>query len=320
MLLFALDASAAIGEAIAEQLGVQLAPHEERAFEDGEHKARPRVDPLGRDVYVVQSLHGGPAQSGDEKLVRLLMFIATLRDHGARRVTAVVPYLAYARKDRRTKPFDPVSLRVLAQLFESVGLDALMTLEAHNPAAFDNALRLRAIHLEPGELFADAAAPLCAGGGPVAVVSPDVGGVKRVQLWRERLEERWQRPIGQAFIEKRRSAGMVSGSTLVVGDVGGATALLLDDLIATFGTLARAADAVRAAGARRVFAFAAHGLFAGAAADALAASCVERVFVTDTVPPFRLAAGAARARVTVLPSAPLFAAAIRHERQFLAED
>ncbi len=187
MLLFALDATRAFGARVADALGQPLAPHEERTFEDAEHKIRPRVDPNGQDCVVVQSLHGEPGVSGDDKLVRLLMFIAALRDHGARRVVAVVPYLAYARKDRRTQPFDPVSIRVVAQLFEAVRCDALMTLEAHNVAAFDNAFRLRAVTLSPNALFSAAALKLV-GDEPIAVASPDVGGVKRAQLWREALE------------------------------------------------------------------------------------------------------------------------------------
>lgn len=312
MLLFALEATRELGGAIARELGQSLALVEERTFEDGEHKVRPQVDPLGQDVYVVQSLHGGPTASGDEKLMRLLMLVATLRDHGARRVTAVVPYLAYARKDRRTQPFDPVSMRVVAQLLEAVNLDALITLEAHNRAAFDNALRLRAIHLDPGALFAAAVEPLL-GSEPVVVASPDIGGIKRVQLWRELLEARCGRPLGQAFVDKRRAAGVVSGGTLVAGEVRDATVLLLDDLIASFGTLARAAETLHAAGARRVLAFAAHGLFAGNAAVTVQASRIERVFVTDTVPPFRLAGTPALKRVEVLGTAPLFAAEIRRQ-------
>ena len=101
MLLFALDATRAFGAALAAALDVPLAPHEERTFEDGEHKLRPLVDPAGHDCVVVQSLHGERSASGDDKLVRLLMLLAALRDHGARRTIAVVPYLAYARKDRR---------------------------------------------------------------------------------------------------------------------------------------------------------------------------------------------------------------------------
>ena len=312
MLLFALQASRPLGIEVAAALGVPLAPHEERTFEDAEHKIRPLVDPGGTDCVVVQSLHGGPEASGDDKLVRLLMFIAALRDHGARRVIAVVPYLAYARKDRRTQPFDPVSIRVVAQLFEAVGCDALVTLEAHNVAAFDNAFRLRAVSLSPNPLFSAVAAKLV-GDAPLAVVSPDVGGVKRAQLWREALEVALKRPVGQAFIDKRRACGVVSGGDRVTGDVDGATALIVDDLIATFGTIDRATGALLAAGARRVLAFAAHGLFVAPAADVLERTAVERVFVTDTVPPFRLEGRPARARVEVLPSAKLFADAIRHE-------
>jgi ribose-phosphate pyrophosphokinase len=312
MLLFALDATRDFGAAIARELAVTLAPLEERTFEDGEHKIRPLVDPDGADVYVVQSLHGGPAASGDDKLVRLLSFLAALRDHGARRITAVTPYLAYARKDRRTKPFDPVSLRMIAQLFEAVGCDGLITLEAHNVAAFDNAFRRRAVNLDAYPLFSAAAAKLV-GDAPVAVASPDVGGVKRAQLWREALEAAWQRPVGQAFVDKRRSAGVVSGGEVVTGDIRDASVLILDDLIATFGTIERAASALRDAGARRVLAFAAHGLFVLPAADALERTSVERVFVTDSVPLFRLQGRPARERVEVLPCAALFAAEIRRQ-------
>jgi ribose-phosphate pyrophosphokinase len=312
MLLFALAASREFGAAVAAALNEPLAPVEERSFEDGEHKVRPLVDPEGADVYVVQSLHGDAGTSGDGKLLRLLMFIAALRDHGARRITAVVPYLAYARKDRRTKPFDPVSVRVVAQLFEAVHCDGLITLEVHNPAAFDSAFRLRAVNLEPYALYGGAVAPLL-GDAPIAVASPDVGGVKRAQLWREALEATLQRPVGQAFVDKRRSAGVVSGGEIVTGDVRDATVLIVDDLIATFGTIERAALALTRAGARRVLAFAAHGLFVGPAAESVLRAPVERVFVTDSVPLTRLTP-AARDRVEVLSCAPLFAAEIRRQR------
>ena len=312
MRLFALDATRDFGARVAAALGEPLAPHEERTFEDAEHKTRPIVDPVGQDCVVVQSLHGEPGLSGDDKLVRLLMLIAALRDHGARRIVAVVPYLAYARKDRRTQPFDPVSIRVVAQLLEAVRCDALVTLEAHNVAAFDNAFRLRAVTLSPNALFSATASQLVAD-EPIAVASPDVGGVKRAQLWREALEKTLQRPVAQAFVDKRRALGVVSSGEVVTGDVAGATVLIVDDLIATFGTIERAAGALLKAGARRVLAFAAHGLFVSPAADVLERTVVERLFVTDTVPPFRLDGRPARARVEILPCAALFAAAIRHE-------
>jgi len=314
MLLFALEAVHDLGAAIADRLGMPLGAHEALVFEDGERKTRPLVDPGGEDVYVVQSLHGGPVVSGDEKLVQLLQFVAALRDHGARRVTAIVPYLTYARQDRRIRPFDPVALRVMGQLFEAVGTDVLVTLDVHNAAAFDNALRLRAVDLDPGELFA-AAAERLVGPEPLAVASPDVGGIKRAQLWREQLERRWRRPIGQAFVDKRRADGVIGGSAVVTGSVEGATVLLRDDLIATFGTIARATEALLATGARRVLAFASHGLFAGSAAGSLLGSRLEHLVVTDSVPPFRLASSPALDRIEVVSTADLFSAAIRRLRE-----
>lgn len=305
--LFALDATEELGGRIAEALECRLAAHEERRFEDGEHKARPLENVAEADCYVIQSLHGGPDESANDKLVRLLFFIGALKDAGAARVTAVAPYLCYARKDRRTKPFDPVSTRYLAALFEAVGADRLVTLEAHNPAAFENAFRRRAITLSTAPLFLDAAIRLAH--EPLCVLSPDPGGAKRAELFREALEARIGRPVGKAFVDKHRSAGVVSGD-LLAGDVGGATVLVVDDLVSTGATLARAARAARAAGAARAIAMAAHGLFMPGAAETLAEPALERVLVSDAVPAFRLAGSPVLEKVEVLPCAALLATAI----------
>lgn len=311
MLLFSLDSEASFATALATQLGVALAPHENRSFEDGEHKLRPLVDPRGQDVYVVHSLYGEPHSSPHDKLCQLLMFMAALREHGAARVTAVVPYLAYARKDRQTKPFDPVNLRYVAQLFEAVGSAQLIVLEAHNVAAFQNAFRCITLHLEAHQAFNPLVLEL-AGNAPLVVASPDPGGVKRAQLWRESLEIILARPLGFAMVDKRRSAGVVSSDHLVAGDVAGATVLLIDDLIASGDTLRRAAVALRGAGAQQVLAFAAHGLFTGAASQALAEDCIVKVVVTDSVPAFRLPqSSTVRSKLLVASVAPLFARAIQ---------
>ena len=313
MLIHSLDPNCTFAPALAQALDETLAPHEDRAFEDGEHKWRPLTDPRGEDAYVIASLHGGPADSPHDKLVRLLMFVATLRDHGAARVTAVVPYLAYARKDRRTKPFDPLALRYVAQLIEAAGVDQLIALEPHDVGAFQNAFRQPVQALSAHPAFDAVVVELAArAAGGLAVASPDPGGVKRAQLWRESLEARLRRPVGFAMVDKRRSAGVVSSLRLVAGEVTGMTVLLLDDLIASGETMQRAAAALREAGAREVHAFAAHGLFVGQAAQALADPAIERVVVTDSVPPFRLPAdAAARARLQVVSAVPLLAAAIR---------
>jgi len=311
MLLFSLDPDSALAPALAAALDDSISAHEDRAFPDGEHKLRPLVDPRGADAYVVASLHGGPVDSPHDKLCRLMMFVATLREHGAARVTAVVPYLAYARKDRQTKPFDPVAQRYVAQLFEAVGLTQLITLEAHNVAALQNAFRCTTLHLEAHRAF-DPVVHELAGNAALAVASPDPGGVKRAQLWREWLEQQLGRPVGFAMVDKRRSAGVVSSANLVAGGVDGMTVLMLDDLIASGETMLRAARALRGAGAQQVIACAAHGLFIEPAADVLADPAIDRVVITDSVPPFRLPADAmVRRRLRVVSAVPLFARAIR---------
>lgn len=311
MLIFSLDADSDFACNLAAELDEPISPHEDRGFEDEEHKWRPLVDPGGESVYVVASLHGGPEHSPHDKLCRLLMFVATLRDHGAASVTAVVPYLAYARKDRQTQPFDPLALRYVAQLLEAVGTDRVMVLEAHNLAAFQNAFRLPTRHIEAHRAF-DRLATELAGIAPVAVASPDPGGVKRAQLWRESLEQRLKRPVGFAMLDKRRTGGVMKSSQLVAGDVAGAKVLLLDDLIASGETVRSAAQALRHVGAGDVIAFAAHGLFTPPAAQVLADPAITSVIVTDSVPPFRLPPdGPAAARLAVVSAAPLFAQAIR---------
>lgn len=313
MMLFSLEPGSAFAQALAAELGVDFAAHEERRFPDGECKLRPLVDVRGADAWVVLGLHGGPIDSPHDKLWRLLAFVAALRDHGARRVGAVVPYLAYARKDRRTKPHDPVGLRYVAQLFEAVGTDAIVVLEAHNVAAFQNAFRIPATSLDAHRVFGPLARGL-AGGGALAVASPDPGGVKRAQLWRESLEEQLAAPVGFAMVDKRRSAGVMSSLGLVAGDGAGATVLLLDDLIASGETMRQAAVALRGAGAASVVACAAHGLFIEPAAQVLADDAIDRLVVTDSVPPFRMPArAAATAKLQLLSCAPLFAEEIRRQ-------
>ena len=127
---------------------------EEREYEGGEHKTRPLVSVRGRDVFVVQSLSGDAAGSANDRLCRLLFFIAGLKDSGAASVTACVPFLCYGRKDRRTKERDPVTLRYVAQLFEAVGTDHVLALDAHNLAAFESAFRCPVDQLEAAPMLA----------------------------------------------------------------------------------------------------------------------------------------------------------------------
>ncbi len=298
--LFGMQASRAYADTVAAALEVPLAPHEERGFEDGEHKARPLQDVRGHDAFVIHALHGDAEQTAADKLCRLLFFCGALKDAGAERVTAVTPYLCYARKDRRTKPNDPITTRYIAALFEAIGIDRVIAVEVHNVAAFENAFRVPTRHLESAALFATHFATLL-GDADVVAVSPDAGGAKRAEQFRTSLEERIGRAVDSAYMEKFRSAGVVSGGRLV-GEVRGRTAVIVDDLISTGTTLVRAARACRVAGASRIFAAAAHGLFVGGATELLDLPELERIVILDTVPPFRVAGEQAARRLTVLRS------------------
>lgn len=317
LLVFALARSHRFGAQVARALGCELAAHEEREFEDGEHKTRPLVSVRGRDCYVIHGLWGEPQASANDKLCRLLFFCAALKQNGAARVTAVAPYLCYARKDRQTKPRDPVTSRYVAQMFEAAGVDRIVTMDVHNLAAFQNAFRIESVNLTARPLFLPHILARL-GGRPLAVVSPDAGGAKRAEALRELLEERLGAGVPLAFMEKKRSAGVVTGEA-VVGEVEGRIAVVVDDLVSSGTTLLRAAGALRRAGAREVWAAVTHGLFQSP--EVLEAAQLELFLVTDTVPPFRLPERLVQERLTCVAAGAMFAEAIRrlHEGGALTE-
>lgn len=308
--VFAINVSRDFGARVTQSLGIELGAHEEREFEDGEHKIRPLESVRGQDVFVIQSLHADRAQTVNDKLCRLLFFLGALRDAGAGRVTAVVPYLAYARKDRKSQARDPVTTRYVAQLLESVGVDRVMTLDVHNLAAYQNAFRCENVHLEANRTFLEHLVPQLAEDSSVAVVSPDIGGIKRAERFRQMLARALGREPAMGFLDKTRAKGVLTLGRLT-GEIRGSTVVIVDDLISTGSTIVHAAQVCREQGARRVFALASHGLFVGKAGELLASPALDRVIVTDTVPPFRLEGTPAAATLTVLSVAGLFAEAIR---------
>jgi len=307
--IFALNSSRDFGEKVCAGLGIPLSAHEEREFEDGEHKARPLVSVRGRDVFVIQSLYGDPQQSVNDKLCRLLFFLGALRDASAGRITAVTPYLCYARKDRKSKSRDPVTTRYIASLFEVIGVDRIVTLDVHNLAAFQNAWRIGTDHLEARGLFVDYFVPRVER-EEVVVVSPDVGGVKRAEEFRQSLNHALGRQVYGAFMEKYRSAGVVSGEA-VIGDLEGRIAIIIDDLISSGTTLARAAEGCQERGAKKVYAAASHGVFASQASQVLSHPGLEKIVITSTIPPFRLDPDFVRTKLVVLDATELFAEAIK---------
>jgi ribose-phosphate pyrophosphokinase len=308
--LFALNRSCDFGQKVSEKLGIPLSEHEERDFEDGEHKTRPLVSVREKDVFVIQSLYSDLQQSVNDKLCRLLFFIGALKDASARRVTAVIPYLCYARKDRKTKTRDPVTTKYIASLLEAVCADRVITLDVHNLAAFQNAFKIYADHLEAKRLFVEHFATLLAEEKNVVVVSPDIGGVKRAEQFREALSSLIGKEVTSAFMEKQRSGGVVSGKAMV-GEVQDRIVIIIDDLISTGTTIGRAAKACQERGAYKVYAAATHGLFVGQANKVLSEPALEKVIITDTVPPFRLNKEMISKKLQLVNSAALFADAIR---------
>lgn len=302
--LFALAPSEALGRSVAEH-GIAIAPHELRRFEDGEHKIRPLAPVRGRDVYILCSLYGDASESVNDRLCRTLFFTGAVRDAGAARITIVAPYLCYARKDRRTNPRDPVTTRYVARLIEAAGADRIVTVDVHNRAAYENAFRIPTELLEANPLFVERwrATP------DLAVVSPDAGGFHRAEALRDALERVTGMTVELAMLGKHRKGGVVR-SEAFVGNVEGRTALIVDDLIVTGTTLIRAADACRKRGATAVHAMATHGAFTSGAGHVLASPLVDSITITDTISPERVELGSARAKLAILPIAPLLARAI----------
>jgi ribose-phosphate pyrophosphokinase len=309
--LFALSESRYIAESLARNAGVTVGSLEDRRFEDGEFKLRPLESVRGRSAFVLQTLAGTVGASASDRLVRLLFLLNVLRDGGASRRIALVPYLAFARKERRTQSRDPVNTRYVAQLLETSGADQLIALDVHNPAALDNAFRIPVDHLTALPMMVDHFATRHAA-TKLAAVSPDIGGIKRVQIFRELLETRLGREVEHAFIEKRRAQGVVS-TGMLVGDVIGREVIVLDDLCATGGTLIRAAQICRRAGATGVHAAVTHMLSASGLDALLKSDDITQIVTTDSVDisPGLPNTSAYPDRLVTLSIAPLFGQAVR---------
>ena len=281
MLIFAPTQSKDFAQAVASHLGVELARSEEREYEGGEHKIRPKQVVRGEEVFVIQSLSGDEHATANDKLCRLLFFIGALKDAGASRVTACLPFLAYSRKDRRTQPGDPVINRYVATLFEAMRTDRVVVLDVHNEAAFDNAFRCESLRIDAIEPFAEYMAENIQVRDAV-VASPDIGGVKRAQRFRDVLAGKLGADVGFAFMEKRRERGVVSGQILT-GEVQNRELVIFDDMISSGTTILRAAVAAKRAGARRVIVMATHPALQPEAVQLLQDDAIETVIVSDSI-------------------------------------
>ena len=304
--VFAGSASRGLAEAICRELDVPLGSAEVGRFSDGESQVEINDNVRGGDVFVVQST----SSPGNDHLMELLLLLDALKRASAKRVTAVVPYYGYARQDRKVAPRVPISAKLVADLLETAGASRLMTLELHAgqiqgffDVPVDN-LYSNPVLLPP---LQDAVRGL-----PVAVVSPDAGGVERARAFAKRLD------ASLAIIDKRRVRANQVAEMRIIGDVAGTAAIIVDDIIDTAGTMCAASQAVMEAGASRVLACSAHGVLSGPAMERLSSSALEKLFITDTITPREDVL--AEERIEVVSVAGLIAEAIQrtHEEKSIS--
>ncbi|MHB1568182.1 MAG: ribose-phosphate diphosphokinase [Solirubrobacteraceae bacterium] len=285
---------------IADKLGVGLSASHTKTFANGEVYCRYEESVRGADVFIVQPTCSNVAAglTANDALMELLTLVDAAVGGSAHRVIAVTPWYGYARQDKKSAPREPISARLVARMLEAAGIDRILTMDLHS-GQIQGFFQKPCDHMTALFMLTQYFQDL--GLEDLVVVAPDAGRVK--------LNKRFAAKIGAdlAILNKERPAQQVAEISYVIGDVAGKTALLVDDMIGTAGTLAAAAQAVRDAGASRVYAAATHGNFSGDAWENLAAAGFEQVVVTDTIP---LPPGAP-ANVRVLSCADLLTNSIR---------
>jgi ribose-phosphate pyrophosphokinase len=285
------DAHPELAREVARLASAPLAATAVTAFADGETRVRIEADVAGRDVYIVQPT----SAPTNERLVTLALIADAARGAGAARITAMLPYFGYARQDVRKNPGEPRSARLAARILAAAGVDRTVVLELHSPA-LESAFDMPMLHLQADELIL----PVVRGWGmsDVVIVSPDAGGLKRAQRYAAAL----QLPL--AVIAKTRPGADIALALQVLGEVAGRSCLIVDDMASTGGTIASAAQALLAAGARTVDALFVHAVMAPGALERMSAASVRRIVTTDSVP------AKPDPRIEIVSVAPLLARAL----------
>ena len=272
-----------------------------RRFSDGEIFVEIHDNVRGADVFVVQST----STPGNDHLMELLLMLDAFKRASAARVTAVVPYYGYARQDRKVSPRVPISAKLVADLICTAGASRVMTMELH-AGQIQGFFNVPVDNLYSNPVLLPYISEFVQG-LPLAVVSPDAGGVERARAYAKRLD------ATLAIIDKRRVRANQVEEMRIIGDVAGCAAVIIDDMIDTAGTVCAAADAVIEAGAKRVFACTTHGVLSGPAIDRITASKLDAVITTDTIAP--TAQVQANPKLRVVSVAPFIAEAIRRTHE-----
>lgn len=298
LMLFSGRAHQELAHEVGEHLGVEPAPTEVYDFANGEIFVRFEESVRGSDAFVLQS-HSTPI---NEWIMEQLVMVDALKRASAKRITVIVPFFGYARQDKKHRGREPVSARLMADLFRTAGADRLMAVDLHTgqiQGFFDGPVD----HLVALPVLSDYVARKV-DTSQATVVSPDAGRVRVAERWTDRLS------CPLAIIHKRRDPRLANEVKVheVVGEVEGRTCIIVDDIIDTAGTVVKAADALYENGATNVIATATHGVLSGPAVDRLKNSRISEVVVTNTLP---ISAEYRFDQLTVLSIAPLIARAIR---------
>jgi len=268
--VFALSASQDLAKSIANKLGTELGKSRVHHFADGEILVEIEESVRGKDVFIVQST----SNPVTENLMEILVLTDALKRASAKEITAVIPYFGYARQDRKAKPRQPITSRLVADLLTTAGVDRVLTVDLHArqiQGFFDIPVdEMEALPLIYRYFVDKGVEDLC-------VVSPDHGGATRAR----KLSERLDCPI--AIIDKRRPKPNVAEVMGIIGDVAGKNCILVDDMIDTAGTICAGAEVLREKGAKDVYIACTHGVLSGPAAQRLQDCCAKEIVITDTI-------------------------------------
>jgi ribose-phosphate pyrophosphokinase len=279
MMVAAGRASRELGARIADRLGVGLTDAGLKTFSDGEVYCRYEESIRGADIFIVQSICGSEREglTVNDALMELLLMVHAAKHASAHRIIAVTPWYGYSRQDKKSAPREPISARLVAELLEVAGIDRLVTMDLH--AGQVQGFFSRPVdHMTAMPILTQFVQDRLSEEEDLVIIAPDAGRVKLVRKFAQKVGAPY------ALLEKERPAQQVAEIGYVIGDVKDKTAVIVDDIIDTGGTLSAAAQTVLDEGANKVYAVATHGVFSGNAFQTLAASPLAGIVVTDTVP------------------------------------
>ncbi|NVJ02728.1 ribose-phosphate pyrophosphokinase [Myxococcus sp. AM009] len=271
--VFAGNSNPGLAHRICEYLKRPLGKAEVGRFSDGEIHVEIGENVRGHDIFVLQST----CPPANDHLMELLIMCDALKRASAGSITAVIPYYGYARQDRKVAPRTPITAKLIADLLESAGAQRVVSMDMH-AGQIQGFFNIPSDHLYGSPVFLEDLRKRFPESQELVIVSPDAGGVERARAYSKRLN------TGLAIIDKRRPRPNASEVMNLIGDVSGKDAVLVDDMVDTAGTLAQAAAALKAKGARRVVAYAVHPILSGPAIQRIQDSVLEEVVFTDTVP------------------------------------